>query len=422
MYYGYKCCGGVQLAADGDDVAPAYLKHINDLSKKIFDAKQAPIIDDALLTNYGNQLTRAAMKGFGIDPNKFDWNAKDSKVITQMLQNVWQFSAAKTHQQLRDMGAALVNPNGSYRDWKEFAIATNQIGKTYVHWLKAEVQNAIGGAQMIALWNKIQAEKDIFPFLQFDAVQDKGTTALCAYLDGKIFPVDHWIWQIYFPLNHWGCRSTVRQLRRGTFSEINEDELPELPKMFATNIAQTGLIFPEDHTYFVGAPPELYEAARYRFNYHAQFNLVEESESFEGLVREHFQIQKIKDYASVLEIAMMKARDNGALVDILEAIPYNILQRDIIFFGAKEGKSPDIRINGKLVEIKRSNNSINPNNLKHAIDAAAKQADHIIIRLNNDVTGADWMSDLIAKKFADHKDLQIIELEYNGVFTQFTRK
>ena len=364
------------------------------------------------------------MKGFGIDPNKFDWNAKDSRTITEMLKNVWQFSAAKTHQQLRDMGAALVNPDGSYRNWKEFGIATNQIGKTYVHWLKAEVQNAIGGAQMIALWNKIQAEKNIFPLLQFDAVLDKGTTNLCKSLDGVIRPVDDPFWQIYFPLNHWGCRSTVRQLRHGTVTDITKinEDAPELPPMFATNIAETGLIFPEDHPYFVGAPPELYEAARHRFNYHAQFNIVDESENLEGLVREHFQIQKIKDYTSVLEIALMKARDKGDLVDILQEIQHENKQREIIFFGAKEAKSPDIRINGILVEIKRSSNSLNPNNVKHAIDAAAKQADHIIIRLNADIVKTDWIDGLIAKKFADHKELQIIELEFNGVFTQFNRK
>lgn len=412
MYYG-GCCS--QLAGGGASVKPPdYQKHIDTLTKQIWDAKQAPFVDETLLSTYGNQLTRATMKGFGIDPNKFDWNAKDSATIAKMLNNVWQFSGAKTYQQLQDMGKALVNPDGSYRSFNDFKTYAQQIGKTQLNWLKAEYQNAIGGAQMVALWEKIQAEKDVFSLLQFDAVLDGGTTALCKGLDGVIRPVDDPFWQIYFPLNHWGCRSTVRQLRRGNITpttEIEENK-PNIPEMFRTNLGETGLIFPEDHPYFVGAPSEIYQANRHRFSYHAQFDIVEESEDLKGLVRRHYLLTgKENDFDDAIQIALKKAKQ-GHLVDILPTLNprdknVSIKQREIIFFDVKNETSADFRIDGKLWELEKVHTDTN-RAVKGAIESGQEQANNLIIILPTE-RDKQTLDKLVRIKIIDYPHLENIE-------------
>lgn len=418
LYYGC-CTSKVELAAAPKD----YEDHIQALIQQIFDLQKAPVFDEVLFKTYGNKLTQAMLNGYGINLKQVDWSTASSKTVTELLNNVWSFSAAKTYTQLKDFGALLVKPDGSYRNFKDFKIEAERIAKTQLTWLKAEYNNAVGGAQMVALWKKIQAEKDILPLLQFDAVLDKGTTALCESINGVIKPVDDPFWLIYFPLNHWGCRSTVRQLRRGEITPDEDISYPELPAMFKTNLGEKGLIFPLDHPYFTETPPEVYAAARAYTPYPAQFDVIEESNVLEGLVRQHYLTDtNSKDYQRLLKIALDKAKKQGTVVDILPTLNPNKYadQRVIIFPDAKIGKSADLRINGKLVEEEASTISANFNNIKHAITAGSKQADHVLISLSEPIK-IETMKRLAIGRFKDHKLLQTIEFVFNGVYTLFKR-
>ena len=67
-------------------------------------------------------------------------------------------------------------------------------------------------ARMAAKWQTIQANKDIAPYLEYDAVNDNKTRPLHRSWDGIVLPVDADFWSVYYPPNGWGCRCTVRQL------------------------------------------------------------------------------------------------------------------------------------------------------------------------------------------------------------------
>ncbi len=68
-------------------------------------------------------------------------------------------------------------------------------------------------SQAAAAWSKIQAEKELFPFLRYlsdhwrkDPRKDHQSW------HGLILPVDHPWWQTHFPPNGWGCRCHYEQV------------------------------------------------------------------------------------------------------------------------------------------------------------------------------------------------------------------
>jgi SPP1 gp7 family putative phage head morphogenesis protein len=67
-------------------------------------------------------------------------------------------------------------------------------------------------ARSSALWDRIQAQKDLLPYLRYSAVLDRRTRPLHRAWHGTILPVDHPWWQAHFPPNGWNCRCTVIQL------------------------------------------------------------------------------------------------------------------------------------------------------------------------------------------------------------------
>ena len=68
--------------------------------------------------------------------------------------------------------------------------------------------------------------------------------------------MDDPFWNVYYPPNHFKCRSTVRQ-RSGTYTTPDHKiEQAEIPPMFRTNLAKNGLVFPNEHPYWKDMPEE----------------------------------------------------------------------------------------------------------------------------------------------------------------------
>src|SRR5690606_32266181 len=130
-----------------------------------------------------------------------------------------------------------------------------------------EYQTAIAGAQMASKWEEIQRMKATYPLLEFIAVEDDHTTALCRSLDGGIRPVDDAFWMQFYPPNHYNCRSTVKQLRKGNITPDDETAGAEIPELFQVHLGHGGLPFPEDHAHFEGPPPAVMKASRQFYPY-----------------------------------------------------------------------------------------------------------------------------------------------------------
>ena len=370
--------------------------------------------DPVLIQTYGERLSKGIKKGYGKDYAQIDFNSPDYRKLYNLEKNAWQFSAAKTYSQLKEMSNALLRPDGSVRPFDEFRIQTTIITGKHLRHLKTEYNLAIGGAQMAAMWERIQAQKHIYPYLEFIAIEDDHTTALCLSLNGVIKHVDDPFWLIFFPLNHYGCRSTVKQLRTGTETPDSEIVYPDIPKIFKVNLGERGLAFPEDHAYFTEMPAEVMKENRQFFPYNMQMDILDISDETMGIVRQHFMTDtKASDYERMLSIAVEKARKEKILVDIMPTLDPDTYpaQRLVVFPDAKKGKSADLRIDKKLWEEEYSTKSHNINNIKHAIGAGSKQADHVIITLSEEVS-PEILNRLVNGRWKDHQDLKTILFRY----------
>lgn len=337
---------------------------------------------------------------------------------------MWQFSTAKTYTQLKEMSEALVKPDGSMRTFDEFRIQTAIITGQQLRHLKTEYQTAVAGAQMASKWEDIQRMKATYPLLQFVAVEDEHTTALCRSLDLVIKPVDDPFWMQFYPPNHYNCRSTVKQLRKGKITPDDQVVKPAIPAIFKVNLGERGLAFPEDHAYFDGMPVEVYREARQYFPYAMQFDILDITDELQGIVRQHYMTDTTaSDYQRVLDYAIKRAREEKINVDILPTLgrEQDKAQRQIIFPDAKANKSPDLRIDKVLWEEEQVH-TYSRRAIKGAIEAGANQANNVIVNIP-----AGWeldfeLSKIARDKFKDYQELNTIIFKQGDHEYRFDRK
>lgn len=240
------------LAADDID------KELAAMIKAVYDEKGMPVgdISAAIVEYYANKLWDGVTEGYG----GIDYATPDENMLNALRTNVWQFSSAKNYQQLVSLSKALVDEDGALRSFRAFKEAAREINEKFVEqWLKAEYNLAVSGSQMASKWVNIEQNAGVLPYLVFDAIIDMQTTELCRELNGTKLPIDHPFWKIYYPPNHYGERSTVRQAANGPATAAGKIPSIEIPAMFRTNLAQQRLIFPKSHPYFDGVPPNVLE-------------------------------------------------------------------------------------------------------------------------------------------------------------------
>lgn len=70
-------------------------------------------------------------------------------------------------------------------------------------------------AYNIGRYQSQKANADVFPFLQYNAVNDRRTRPTHKALDGKVFPIDHPFWDTWYPPNGYRCRCSTLSLTKG---------------------------------------------------------------------------------------------------------------------------------------------------------------------------------------------------------------
>ena len=412
------CCAHEHLPnlATPEELASAMAAMV----EQIWKEKKLPtgLINPEVTRLFAQRLWQGVEEGYGQKLTEVAFDSPDKVMLEQLQANTWQFAGAKNYTQLREIGAALLDETGKLRSQSEFIKSALKINETMsVQYLNVEYQLAQAGGQMARKWVEIQQEKETFPLLKFDAVLDSHTSEICRPLDGTILPVDHPFWDTFYPPNHYGCRSTVQRLSYGKATE----NIPstDIPQMFQTNTAKRGLIFPEDHPYFVDIPEAVKNATLKTYPYDRQFSTLRTVDNG-GVVREHYLADKqAKDYPTVLRVANLKANE-GKRVDIM---PTFSSQKDpqykIIFPDAKLNKNPDLRINGILWEVEETD-SLKRNTIGNAIKNGHKQANNVIVKVNDALT--DQELEGIAKgKYNVMEHIEDIEFFKNERFVKTER-
>jgi SPP1 gp7 family putative phage head morphogenesis protein len=194
-------------------------------------------------------------KGFGME--LADATGKDFELLAELRENIYMFSAAKTFQEVKEIGSLMIDENGERRTAQQFnAIGRQTFSQWNDTWGTTEYNTAVGQAQQASKWNEIEANKDVLPMLRYSAVMDANTSEICAPLDGLIAPVDDPIWNTVSPLNHFNCRCVLLQEagKEGTPDDKKAAAVKEVEDLmqpvFKMNPGKDGYIFKDDHPYF----------------------------------------------------------------------------------------------------------------------------------------------------------------------------
>jgi hypothetical protein len=134
-------------------------------------------------------LKKGLYQGFGItftdlakqieEGTATAFDQTDLELLTELRENVYLFGAAKTYSQILDMRDLLTGKDG-VREWSEFKEMAGNIFDTYnSSWLQAEYDTAIGQAQNAVHWNNIEKNKELMPYLQYEATEDELECEIC---------------------------------------------------------------------------------------------------------------------------------------------------------------------------------------------------------------------------------------------------
>ena len=171
-------------------------------------------------------------------------------MVRHLLRNVYQFSVAKNYSQLKALIEAMVASGGEISSFTEFRDAARKIDERYnITYLRTEYDTAISSAQMAAHWARF-GEGNGDPMLRYVTAGDERVRASHAALNGLQRPMSDPIWDMIYPPNGWHCRCTVVEVN-GKPTPNGGLRLPDdVPPLFRTNLAKTGMLFPKGHPYF----------------------------------------------------------------------------------------------------------------------------------------------------------------------------
>lgn len=201
-----------------------------------------------------SKLSEAITEGYGNNLPSVAWDSPDYNMLINLERNVFSFSAAKNYQQLKAMTEA-IKDGDNVRSWSDYRKEVARINDVFnSNWLRTEYNTAIGSAQMAGKWVQFEQDKDIYDNLQYDTAGDSKVRPAHAVLDGVTLPKDDPFWNTYYPPNGWNCRCDVRQTKKQTTEVPGIDIDRTVPKLFRTNLAKSGLAFPQDHAYYKGKP------------------------------------------------------------------------------------------------------------------------------------------------------------------------
>lgn len=218
----------------------------------------------ALYYAIADYLKKGLYEGFGGSLSSFTVGSTDFELLSELRENVYMFSGAKTYQQIKTMSELLAEGD-SVLSFKDYRRNAREIFDLYNEtWGLTEYNTTIGQAQCAVKWNDIQRYKDVLPLLKYSAVGHENTCPICGALDGLVRPVDDIIWRTKSPLNHFGCMCLLLQLSKNEelitgdeyTSKLDKEVGSKMQPLFKMNPGIDRVIFSDKHPYFEVAPKD----------------------------------------------------------------------------------------------------------------------------------------------------------------------
>jgi phage gp29-like protein len=217
------------------------------LAKLIHEGKlKSGSIDQELLKQTAKVLMEAVTKG--MDKVSDELTEEDKALVKNFSENVYQFSSAKTLEELKQASALLFDAEGNARSFGDFKNDFIALHKTFnVQHLAAEYNHAVASAQMGANWQRLDLSGNgKYATAGDDRVRDEHVL-----FDQIIAPWKSEFWAVHYPPNGWGCRCDAYDAPEGsTKTDLSSLSLPTIPTMFRNNPGIDKTVFPDAHPYF----------------------------------------------------------------------------------------------------------------------------------------------------------------------------
>ena len=184
-----------------------------------------------------------------------DFTTPDAEMLARLSRDVWQFSAAKNYQQMRDLTLALKGEDGKLRNFADFETAAKSVCAKYNQtWLRTEYNAAVASSQNAARWTGFKKDAADIPNIEYQTVGDSSVRFEHEQLDGIVRPITDPFWNTHYPPNGWACRCEAIQSVGGKVTKNGDIPNITIPPLFRTNLAETGMIYPKNHPYYNGVP------------------------------------------------------------------------------------------------------------------------------------------------------------------------
>jgi len=178
--------------------------------KRVYD-NDLSLIDPAIWELNFRSLEDAISKSVG-DVTKLDFGSSDQVLATALRENAAVFSAFKAHQEKATLIKLLLDDAGVRRSWNDFKKLAAPIIETYNKtWLETEYNQAVSNAEMAKKWDGFTENADLYPNLEYRAVDDGHARPDHLAMNGMVAPIDDPVWDTWYPPNDWGCRCSVTQ-------------------------------------------------------------------------------------------------------------------------------------------------------------------------------------------------------------------
>jgi SPP1 gp7 family putative phage head morphogenesis protein len=206
-------------------------------------------------TDLQTKINKARLAG---DRDLLKELSEQQEVLIAMRKNVFEFSAAKTYEQQKQL-RSLLFADGKIKSFTEFKKEAEKIVKVFnEQWLQTEYQNAINQAISAKEYSVYIEEQELFPLLRYKTQEDDRVREKHQKLNNKTKAVNDPFWASYYPPIEWNCRCFVVQVsERDTRNEATIEEINKIvPEYFRFNAWLDKIVFGLKHPYFVVSDEE----------------------------------------------------------------------------------------------------------------------------------------------------------------------
>jgi len=238
------------------------------------------------------------------------------ETVSKLREDVFVFSACKTHIQLKEVSTRLLDENGKIQSWQNFSRQVMATHKEYnENYLQAEYIFATSSAEMAGRWSQFDQEGTRYN-LQYRTAQDNRVRESHRAMAGITLPADDPFWDSYFPPNGWRCRCTTVQVSKGKYPESDSGDSIKKAEVATTQIDSKGrnrgemfrfnpgkqqVIFPPNHPYYKvkAAIPKTLEKEVPKEYTDEDIKVLMESSGYERCLKRVETDKKFKPYANV---------------------------------------------------------------------------------------------------------------------------